>query len=349
MATAKTDNIQSIQFLRGIAAFMVLVFHSILAKNFPTTYHVQEVSRYGHFGVSVFFVISGFIIPYSMFIKDYRISDIKSFFIKRLLRIEPPYVISIALILLLNYSNTWSAWYKGPPFTVDWLNVFSHLGYINTITRQPWLNDAYWTLGIEFEYYVILAFTYPLITHRNKAVLLGAYFLMLAASFIHDEGQNIFSHLPLFLTGIALFLFRSKKISLYEFVFMTVAALAVLLRFGLPIFLFAVATLFCIQFIKRVPKAFLFLGTVSYSLYLTHNMVVTRLWGLFDRYAPGIGIWVRWVLCLALCVLVAYIYYLLVEKPFLNLSKRLLFRHPGSQGRATQVAAGEKMITEKTN
>ena len=344
MATAKTDNIQSIQFLRGIAAFMVLLSHSILAKNFPDTFYIKQACIYGHFGVSVFFIISGFIIPYSMFSKDYRISDIKSFFLKRLLRIEPPYIVSIALVLLLNWSNTWSPWYKGPAFTIDWMNVLGHLGYVNAFTHQPWLNDAYWTLAIEFEYYIILAFTYPLITHKNKAVMFTTYFALLAATFIPDDGQNIFSHLPLFLSGIALFLYRCKRISVYEFFFMTLCALAVLLRLGLPVFGIAIATLLCIHFIKNVPKAFLFLGTVSYSLYLTHNVVVNRLWGLFDRYAGGIGLWVRWILCLALCVLIAYIYYLMVEKPFLKLSKRLLFVHPGTKNKVVQDVPEEKTI-----
>jgi len=341
MATAKTDNIQSIQLLRGIASFMVLLFHSILAKNFPEAYYVKDICFYGHFGVSVFFIISGFIIPYSMFSKDYRISDMKNFFYKRLLRIEPPYVVSIALVLVLNWSNTWSSWYNGPAFTVDWSNVFGHLGYLNVITRQHWLNDAYWTLAIEFEYYIILAFTYPLITHRSKAVMFTSYFIMLAATFIPDDGRNIFTHLPLFLVGIALFLFRCGKVSLTEFFIMTIAALAVMLRYGWPLFAIAIATLLCIQFIKKVPKAFMLLGTISYSLYLTHNVVVTRLWGLLDRYAHWTGVWMRWVLCIALCVLIAYIYYLLVEKPFLNLSKKLLFKHPGSRNRPVQAVPEE--------
>ncbi len=333
MAAARTENIQSIQLLRGIAAFMVLLSHSILAKGFPDSYHIKRVCIEGHYGVSVFFIISGFIIPYSMFSKDYRISDIKSFFLKRLLRIEPPYIVSIALVLLLNYSNTLSPWYTGPRFSIDWMNVLGHLGYVNVITHQHWLNDAYWTLAIEFEYYILLAFVYPLLTHKSKAVMLASYFLLLAASFIPDQGENIFSHLPLFLSGIALFLFMCRKISGYEFLFMTVASLAVLLRMGPVPTGLAIATLLCIYFIKHVPKAFMFLGTISYSLYLTHNVFVTRIWGLLERYAGGTGPWLRWVLSLALCVVVAWVYYLLVEKPFLNLSKRLLFHHPGRKGR----------------
>ena len=342
MASARTENIQSIQFLRGIAAFMVFLSHAILVKNFPNSFYVKQVCIYGHFGVSVFFIISGFIIPYSMFTKDYQLSDIKSFFLKRLLRIEPPYIVSIALVLLLNYSNTLSPWYTGPRFSIDWGNVLGHLGYVNAITRQPWLNDAYWTLAIEFEYYIILAFMYPLITHKNKAVLLTTYFLMLAATFIPDDGKNIFSHLPLFLAGIALFLYRCGKISVYEFFFMVLSALAVLARFGPPVFFIAIATLLCIHFIKRVPKAFMFLGAISYSLYLTHNLFVTRVWGLFDRFAGVIGLWPRWILTLGICTFIAWVYYLLVEKPFLKLSKRLLFHHSG--GVQPQPVLEEKTI-----
>jgi peptidoglycan/LPS O-acetylase OafA/YrhL len=60
---------------------------------------------------------------------------------------------------------------------------------------------------------------------------------------------------------------------------------------------------------------------------------VTRIWGLFDRYAGGVGLWMRWVVSLALCVFIAWIYYVLVEKPFLRLSKKLLFVHPSARAK----------------
>ena len=77
--------------LRAIAVMLVLGFHA-----FP------EAVPGGFIGVDVFFVISGFVIPLSLQGRDYRIADFPRFMIRRLVRLEPPYLVSIALTILLS-------------------------------------------------------------------------------------------------------------------------------------------------------------------------------------------------------------------------------------------------------
>ena len=309
------NNIQSIQFLRGIAAFSVLLLHTNLFAN-------------GWMGVELFFIISGFIIPYSMYNKNYRVSDFGSFFIKRISRIEPPYIVSIAMVLLLNYSTTWSSWYKGPAFVVDWRNVLGHLGYLNAFTNQPWLNVAYWTLAIEFEYYLILALAYPLIVNKNKLILMASFFILLATTFIAVPGRHIIVYFPFFLMGIALFLFKIQKIKFIEYLIMTTIAQAVCFyKHGPTLFVVAIATLLCIYYIKKVPKPFLLLGTISYSLYLTHNVMVSRFMALSARYVQYVNINVVYIACVLFCLLIAWLFYIAVERPFINLSKKIKFHH----------------------
>ncbi len=78
MAEPKSGNIQSIQLLRGIAAFMVLLNHGYGVKALPDSAFKYSF-LYGSTGVNIFFIISGFIIPYSMFINNYKLSDFKDF------------------------------------------------------------------------------------------------------------------------------------------------------------------------------------------------------------------------------------------------------------------------------
>ena len=64
------ERLQAVEYTRGVAAFMVMWFHF--------TYLLPEgVLRasglYGYLGVEAFFVISGFIIPYSMDLRHYRL------------------------------------------------------------------------------------------------------------------------------------------------------------------------------------------------------------------------------------------------------------------------------------
>ena len=331
MSEGRSDNLLSIQLLRGIAAFLVLLHH-VMGGHLSANNPLKWVTDRGWMGVEIFFIISGFIIPYSMFSKDYKLTDFKVFFIKRISRIEPPYILSIALVLLLNYSNTLSPWYKGPAFTIDWLNVLGHLGYMNAFTLQPWLNVAYWTLAIEFEYYIILALIYPLITHNNKLVIFGSFAVLLAASFISVPGEHILSYLPFFLMGIGMFLFKVNKITIIELTGMVILSLSACYFLHTPVLIFvSIGVLLIIQFIKKVPKALLWLGTISYSLYLTHNVITTRFLGLAGRYFKGANPVILLISDISFCLLAAYLYYLIIERPTINLSKRIQYRHLNKQ------------------
>ena len=70
----------------------------------------SEVARFiGTFawlGVDVFFVISGFVIPLSLHDRGYRPSHYPNFLLRRLLRLEPPYLVSIAMVILLEYLSS---------------------------------------------------------------------------------------------------------------------------------------------------------------------------------------------------------------------------------------------------
>jgi peptidoglycan/LPS O-acetylase OafA/YrhL len=332
MNNNKQHSIQSVQCLRGIAAFMVLLHHLSGTKDLPITSSFGYLCSFGWMGVNIFFIISGFIIPYSMFAKDYRMSDFKIFFVRRLTRIEPPYIVSIGLVLLLNYSNTISPWYNGPAFTVDWANVIGHFGYINAFTGLPWLNLAYWTLAIEFEYYLLIALLYPLITNSDKRVLLVTYLVLLAAAFIPAPGKHILIFLPFFLMGIALFLFKAGKINAsYFFPMVALAAAVVFYTHGNILLCLSVFSLLFIYYVRKVGTALLLLGTISYSLYLTHGVLVTRFMALSLRYMSMLAPWMRVCFCIIFCLLFAYVYYLLIERPSLALAKKIKFTHKGAK------------------
>ena len=65
-AEVKADNINSIQFLRGIASFLVVLGHSMVGIYFSEESTLSKICSNGSWmGVDVFFIISGFIIPYS--------------------------------------------------------------------------------------------------------------------------------------------------------------------------------------------------------------------------------------------------------------------------------------------
>src|ERR1700761_3968879 len=83
-------------FLRALAALMVCFFHLYCGNVhlFPQPGYLKSFFSYGYLGVPVFFMISGFIIPYSL-PPAYKLKQFKTFFVKRIIRIEPPYIASV--------------------------------------------------------------------------------------------------------------------------------------------------------------------------------------------------------------------------------------------------------------
>jgi peptidoglycan/LPS O-acetylase OafA/YrhL len=333
--TQKADNIKSIQMLRGIAAMMVVLVHSVGVDYLPAGNIFREVSGYGWMGVEIFFIISGFIIPYSMFKNGYRPSDFGSLMMRRIIRIEPPYLLSIVLLLGLYFGNYLLPWNYGiksaPP--VDWGNVLGHVGYINAFTHKPWLCGVYWTLAIEFEFYIIMGVFFTLITHANRAVRLITHFGLLATSFItpylhisqfrNVHSDHIFWFFPFFLMGIAMFLYRCRLIQWQEFLFMVAVDVAICYKDHAGILVaISIAALLAIHYIKKVPAVLLWLGSISYSLYLIHPLVINRVVALVNHFTHGKYMGVTMAVTVAVCILIAYLYYLAVEKPFLKLSKR---------------------------
>lgn len=97
----KSQYLSVIVALRGLAALAVCMFH--FTKGFvDEDGWLREVFRYGWMGVEVFFVISGFVIPFSLLGSSFGFRHYFKFLKKRFLRIEPAYLASIVIILLLN-------------------------------------------------------------------------------------------------------------------------------------------------------------------------------------------------------------------------------------------------------
>jgi peptidoglycan/LPS O-acetylase OafA/YrhL len=81
-----TSRIHVIEALRGIASLGVALFHF---SGQLSTYVPQLISSMGWVGVDIFFVISGFVIPYSIAGRSYSVTDFPRFICRRLVRLEP--------------------------------------------------------------------------------------------------------------------------------------------------------------------------------------------------------------------------------------------------------------------
>src|SRR5687767_6659598 len=148
--------------VRGLAAFWVFVFHAwfsvgpqlLLLPLGPLTLDLTPLASVGWAGVGVFYVLSGFLL-WGVF-DDWacgRREELRlgRFIERRALRILPPYYAQVALLAVLGLVTT----LVEPPRLVT-------LAYHLTLTRSlsyehfQAVNNVWWTLSIEAQFYVLL-------------------------------------------------------------------------------------------------------------------------------------------------------------------------------------------------
>src|SRR5271166_6626421 len=86
-----------INALRAFAALFVAWGHFVAGQG----KYLSLSGKYGYLGVHIFFVISGFVIPWSLYRGKYVLRDYPRFLLKRNVRLYPPYLASIAVTILV--------------------------------------------------------------------------------------------------------------------------------------------------------------------------------------------------------------------------------------------------------
>jgi len=319
-----------IDSLRSFAALSVCMYHFICTTTglvFPKT--VFNIFYYGQYGVFVFFIISGFIIPWSMYQNNYKLNSVLKFIAKRFIRLEPPYIVSIILILTIIFIK--SKFHLG----IDQIGELNakriglHFGYlINFFPQYKWLNNVYWTLAIEFQYYLVMALMFVLYVNKKLFVRIMAYLLCFAMAYmIPDPGLNHYpGYAPLFLFGISIFQYKAKIINHIECIIVITACFIYNYAFINHAFAYCgLGTAAIILWFSEIKVAGLnWLGKMSYSIYLIHPIVGAAVINLLCKYATG-TIQKTLIIFVGLIVtfISSFIMYLLVEKPSKKLSSKI--------------------------
>lgn len=321
------DRIDVLDFLRGMASLAV-VWHHFFGVLEPGA--LRSASFYGQLGVQVFFVISGFIIPYSLWRSRYTLRNFGTFVLKRIVRLDPPYLVTIALIIALGVFSWYVPFQKDQVFQMTLPQVFLHFAYVNVFFGYPWLSDVFWTLAIEFQYYLLIGLAFPLLFSRDARVRLATLAALGSLAFVIKPSAFIFYFIFLFFMGILTCQYRVGLIGRRQYApLLAVAVALALLTTGLPSTLAAAAAVGAILFLRMRHPVFRFLGNISYSLYLIHSPVGRRALNVLLRLtgaqttAGRLGVI---LLATAVSILAAYILYRLVELPAQRWSSALRYR-----------------------
>src|SRR5689334_23102256 len=174
--TTEKQHIRILDMLRGIAALSVVLFHysgATLPSIKPN--YLTDYFSYGKLGVQVFFVISGFIIPYSMYVSGYRIKNFFSFLFRRFVRIGPPSWIAIGLVFIIYYGSVYMNGkpVEGMPWPgTGWKAILANMTYTYQLLGEGRYIDVFWTLEVEFQFYIFIALMLPLFVRfsSNKII-----------------------------------------------------------------------------------------------------------------------------------------------------------------------------------
>jgi peptidoglycan/LPS O-acetylase OafA/YrhL len=334
----KKNRLAFLDFLRCVAAFSVLIQH-VFEKSFPafihfTTYYFQ----FGLFGVILFFLTSGFIIPVSL----EKGASLKTFWIHRIFRLYPLYILSIISVLLTIYFGAYRVQFPDPKTIIINLLMFQHF------LGKPDILGLYWTLCLELFFYFIISVVFVL-GYIKKSVFLASIFLgisffvgVVVIGYFHTfrSGWGMIFYLSTMFMGTLFYRLDNKELSFRTFIVMIILAMLVLLSntyinlYGhdkpeliggssfIPVttaVIGAYLTFFAVAVIGKnvkFPRFLVFLGVISYSIYLVQGTVITATFGMADT--PLLAF-----IKIVATVLISFVTYLFVEKTFIGIGKKL--------------------------
>jgi len=322
--------VEIVEALRGIAAVSVAWFHFTHGNpRFLDEGIVKASGQYGWLGVYVFFVISGFVIPYALFRANYkpRLNFLR-FLGRRLVRLEPPYLLCVLITVLLWYISSYFPGFRGASPDWSFSQLFFHIGYLVAFSNHVWLSPVFWSLAIEFQYYIAMGFVFPLLINRSIVIRMATLAAMCLLSYFVRDRSLLFAYLGLFTIGILVFQLYAKLIG--TGVFLVCSSLAALVVWNVQDLPTAVAGLlagFAIAFLGRVRLGpLMYFGTISYSLYLLHVPIGGRVINLGEQYAgTAFGKMLALAGALLLSICAAHLYYRYVEHPSRLLSMRISY------------------------
>lgn len=325
----KLDHINS---LRAVAALSVCWFHFTWHSDpagplFDDSDWVKQTGYHGLQGVYIFFIISGCVIPLAMDHATYTISMWPRFMARRLIRLQPPYFGAIALAGIMAAIHALTG---GPLPAFNLSQLMHHVFFSAAFFHQPWYLDVFWTLAIEFQYYIVIGLIFPLLAHKKMEVRIISWlvFLYSTTPFGHDAKHLFFFHSGVFAIGILFWWYYTQRIHWTGLVFFgALAMVETAYEVGAETAWACLLTFAAMLVWKVKDRITQWLGDISYSVYLTHGFTGGQfLWYASPRCETNAQQWLALIAAMVLSVLGAWVFYRWLEVPAMRWSKRLNYK-----------------------
>mgnify|MGYP000234530007 CR=1 FL=1 len=324
--------------LRGLSALYIVFFHffifffqhqsmaadllQIEPFDFAAPFYLEAIDNFpintGHFAVSFFFLISGFLIPASL----QRYPSLKDFLIHKVFRLWPSYVICFSTGLLCVFVLHLL---QGRGFPYDFGNVLSYFFWVRDIFHYPFIDGSVWTLEIQIKFYIFASLVWSvwkkdflekicLLTILMSLLIYGAHILLegeeLSWFYVITLLRKNLKFFTLILLGTCLFSAYSKQISWQKALFLLATLLLAFLSplfispdsaktvgYVLGFFLFSGFIFFHVdkeEYKGLFGKVTNWLSEISYPLYVGHVLPgYVIMYYMIDRgFSPYLGIFI---------------------------------------------------------
>ncbi|MGX6445633.1 acyltransferase family protein [Neobacillus sp. K501] len=325
------SRLTELDVLRGLAALAVVLYHYTTRFNelFPSVREANNFDfKFGFLGVQLFFIISGFVIIMTL----ERSKNVKDFAFKRAIRLYPAYITGVILTFIL------VSLYGLDGREVSVSNAIINLTMLQGIIPGvvPAVDGVYWSLTVELIFYLIMGFLFvvrfteiieiPLVLWLIISAIVRALAMNFDIPLINIvQFYGLMSYCNLFIAGIMFYkLTRHNKIQyhliivacvLYDFVFNGLITGSAVLVFLVVFYALINGKLKFINF-----KPLIFLGTISYSLYLVHQNIGYIILDVLGSFGLTNEIFI--IIPIAISIGFASLITFYVEKPIQNIMKR---------------------------
>jgi peptidoglycan/LPS O-acetylase OafA/YrhL len=357
--------LQYITVLRAMAILAVLSVHvnMLTASGQNFNRYIQSAINNGARGVQLFYLLSAF----TLFLSFNRRSKTEktpviNYFIRRFFRIAPLYYVAILYYLWQN--GTGPRYWLGDAKGISIANISSNFLFLHGFSPY-WINSVVpggWSVAVEVLFYCLLPFLFYKVKNIQQACVFTITALVIRLILIRllfhyplitDKAlwsNYLFlylpNQLPIFALGVVLYfiIYDSDNIKFsFKFLFIVSTCIVAVLAikpeiFVFDAFYFGIAFLLLAYALHRYHPAvlfnpvFLYLGKISYTLYLTHlaaiffltKFKIANIIQAHNETSAIVNYVLNYGMVLIVSVFISTILYYTIEEPMQRVGKRMI-------------------------